>query len=658
MNISRFKRPYWHRLRQRRINALEPINWERVHEMLITDLDTLSAANKSCIEMKRLSLEENHYRWERGTLVGFSEKIPNRNPDVKEKIFTPLYSEWISYDCKDKNYVVGVLSPGKEAHSDWKHNRYDKSGESSCNHNDVLPTILLDGKVAFKPLTFEEIFDGFARMVHNDKLAAFILRHILLRMAFCIDHELDGGNVRWKPPQEIMDIIYQRIPVILINDEWSFPTEIFLHLIEVLAINEDSKVFTLGNDSKSHQVSLSTYDLLRAQVIEIRDANPVTNYLTNNSDDYKLFEQWKAFRKIIEPNLTKDSQKNNFFSRYFMSKSLPHADPNKQFKELLDENFDPVTRLWNKGPVTALLQELTNFLEWNQEIKQLGTTIPTNRHEEEFYLLLFPNSFKQWIPVYLAARNKFKNPKSQESINSLLRHIAEFWGKGNSLPKMCDDIPSIPPNKFFQKVPIWCQEINNLSDAPTNADVKSVLNGIKTDIDSLLTPINWTIANLKTDTSGNTRKFSGSNSDIKFILATIEKKLGGISDGSGRFRDGMINSDVEHILEKNLAFANKSADFVFNNTNFETSKQRLGNRLLFPKKSNNHIKGKSFVLKMHDPTCNIGNCVSGSLHYSSHNNRWKLVEKFLHKYQTPGVWNSSNIDSWEDTLIDLYHGCW
>mgnify|MGYP003313153636 CR=1 FL=1 len=125
-----------------------------------------------------------------------------------------MYDNWTSNDARNSDFVVGVLAPGKEAKSNWSHKRYD-TGEYDCNHNDVLPVILLGHEVFDKPLTFEEIFDALAKLADVDKSTAFILRHILLRMAFCVDHKvLENGNVRWEPPLEIMQIIYEKIPEI------------------------------------------------------------------------------------------------------------------------------------------------------------------------------------------------------------------------------------------------------------------------------------------------------------------------------------------------------------------------------------------------------------------------------------------------------------
>jgi len=226
------------------------VNWPDIHGLLVSERDEYTPANKSGRAIRKASLEENHERWYRGVVQGYSEMVPNRTVSGNKQLFTTLYDSWISNHARKSDFVVGAYAPGKEAKSDWSHKRYD-NGEFDCNHNDVLPTILLDGEAFDKPLTFEEIFDSLAKLANMDRDAAFILRHILLRMAFCIDHKIiDNGDIRWKPPLGVMRVLYEKVPEIKVNFT-SYPTEVFLHLVEVLAVNEDSKAYTLGRDKFS-----------------------------------------------------------------------------------------------------------------------------------------------------------------------------------------------------------------------------------------------------------------------------------------------------------------------------------------------------------------------------------------------------------------------
>ena len=223
------------------------LDWKEIHNLLLSERSQYSPTDKHGKKIREISLKENHNLWHRGIINGYSEKVPNRRKSKNKQLFTLLYDNWTSNDARNSDFVVGVLAPGKEAKSNWSHKRYD-TGEYDCNHNDVLPVILLGHEVFDKPLTFEEIFDALAKLADVDKSTAFILRHILLRMAFCVDHKvLENGNVRWEPPLEIMQIIYEKIPEIKVNSI-NYPIEVFLHLVEVLAINEDSKAYTLGRD--------------------------------------------------------------------------------------------------------------------------------------------------------------------------------------------------------------------------------------------------------------------------------------------------------------------------------------------------------------------------------------------------------------------------
>lgn len=425
-------------------------------------------------------------------------------------------------------------------------------------------------------------------------------------------------------------------------------------------------------NSSSHKITLSSYDLLRAKILRIRDGAPAQDYNQQGTSAYDLFEEWKKIRSLLErkyPGTKNDGKKKKFFVRYLQSKGHLYADVSRTLDVLIDANYNQTTRQWNRAPITQLLEDMLKFLKWHEGIWDFGETglvgqnqqLPVQYHEEEFYLLLQPKSFTQWIPLYLAAKNKFSNPASQTDIVILLKHVTEFFGKGSILNNLDGTFPSVEPNQFWGEVPGWIASINQLNN-PTDADVTAILNTIKTDIDSLLAPINWTIANITTDPANNqTRTYmSNSNTSARFLLCLIEKGLGGIEDGNGRYQTGMSACDVEHVLAKSLDFVDKAADYVFTPQNFEQSKHRLGNRLLLTSKANNHIKTISFALKMSNPTCQVGtDCNGGTLHYDQNTGgQWKLVADFLARYSAGGIWNPANIQTWETVLLTKYHAVW
>jgi len=413
-------------------------------------------------------------------------------------------------------------------------------------------------------------------------------------------------------------------------------------------------------NSESHKITLSAYDLLRAKILRIRDAAPVTGYQIQGNIDYELFKQWRSVRSLIEKKYPKNKPKEKFFQRYLQAKGLSHSDVNSEFMAIINPNFNQITRQWNKQPVTQFLGDLFKFLKWHEEIWNKPDALAAAYYEEEFYLLLQTKvSFTQWIPLYLAAKNKFNNQNSQTSLVDLLKYVTEFFGKGSILNNLNNGFPSVEPNQFWGEVPGWIETINRLGDNPTDAEVTIILNSIKTDIDTLLQPITWTLANITTDPDGNTRKFKhDKNTNLRYLLCLIEKEMGGIEDGNGRYKNGMSACDVEHVLAKKLDFGDKSPDYIFTNLDFEDSKHRLGNRLLLTSKANKHIKQISFALKMTYPRCAVGNDCNGVLHYDQNVGQWKLIDEFLNKYLAGGTWDAGKIDDWELELLTRYQGLW
>jgi hypothetical protein len=425
-------------------------------------------------------------------------------------------------------------------------------------------------------------------------------------------------------------------------------------------------------NSSSHKITLSSYDLLRAKILRIRDGVPAQDYNQQGTSTYDMFEEWKKIRSLLErkyPGTKNDGKKKKFFVRYLQSKGLPSADVSRTLDGLIDQYYNQITRQWNRVPITQLLGDIFKFLKWHEGIWNFNETglvgqnhlLPAQYHEEEFYLLLQPKSFTQWIPLYLAAKNKFTNPAKQTDIVILLKHVTEFFGKGSILSNLDSTFPSVAPNQFWGKVPGWIESVNQLNN-PTNADVTAILNTIKTDIDDLLAPIIWTTAHITTNPANNQSRtyLSNSNTSARFLLCLIEKDLGGIEDGNGRYQTGMSACDVEHVLAKSLNFGDKAADYVFTQQNFEESKHRLGNRLLLTSKANNHIKTISFSLKMSHPTCAVGtDCNGGGLHYDQNaGGQWKLIADFLARYSAGGIWNLAHIQTWETELLTKYHGVW
>ena len=144
-----------------------------------------------------------------------------------EQIFTRLISV--------SGYDVGVRKPGKEA--EWDPPRQ--------NPNDMLPTIRKDGMVIEYAPGFTAIFEVLQDLgVGRNNLALELIGCLLFRSAYMLDHEeMEPGCWRYAPPPTVVTEIERWTP-----SAANLPIQVFLHLIEALALNEDVKYDTLGYD--------------------------------------------------------------------------------------------------------------------------------------------------------------------------------------------------------------------------------------------------------------------------------------------------------------------------------------------------------------------------------------------------------------------------
>jgi hypothetical protein len=165
----------------------------------------------------------------------FNEAINlESGPSQEERKITILY--------EIDGYQIGVAKPGKEAAPDYKSVRHYKTGEKTNNPNDMLPLVLKDGKKIGKNLTFGEFFEEIEHLMHSDLFGLEILGTLLFRAAFMLDHkENNDGKWRYHIPEETIKELESRIPKID-----NVPCRVFLHLTEILSLNEDVKVHTLG----------------------------------------------------------------------------------------------------------------------------------------------------------------------------------------------------------------------------------------------------------------------------------------------------------------------------------------------------------------------------------------------------------------------------
>ncbi len=140
------------------------------------------------------------------------------------------------------DYIVGVAKPGKEAAPDYKSCRHYITHEKTNNPNDMLPFILKSGGVLGENMTFAGMFERLEKLIRADMFGLELIGTLLFRAAFMLDHKKNyEGNWRYSPPENVMKIIEIKIQFVS-----EFPVRVFLYFLEVLSLNEDVKIHTLG----------------------------------------------------------------------------------------------------------------------------------------------------------------------------------------------------------------------------------------------------------------------------------------------------------------------------------------------------------------------------------------------------------------------------
>jgi hypothetical protein len=160
---------------------------------------------------------------------------PKGESQEKRKI-TEIYN--------DKNFIVAVGKPGKEAAPNFKRKHYI-TGKITNNFNDMNPFIMSKGKRTGKDLTFSELFEQIENLMRSDLIGLELLGMFIFRMAFMLDHKKNKKNQwRYVPPEKSLNILKRHL--FEIGD---VPVNIFLYFLDVLALNEDVKTHTLGYEN-------------------------------------------------------------------------------------------------------------------------------------------------------------------------------------------------------------------------------------------------------------------------------------------------------------------------------------------------------------------------------------------------------------------------
>lgn len=148
---------------------------------------------------------------------------------------------------RSSDYIIAIGKPGKEAAPDFKRRHYT-TGEIVNNPNDMNPFVMKKGKKIGNDLTFEALFEQIEHLMHADRLGLELLGTLIFRLAFMLDHTKDAkGHWRYIPPPKALEILLKRIPVI-----GDTPSDVFLYFLDVLALNEDVKMHTLGHENARH----------------------------------------------------------------------------------------------------------------------------------------------------------------------------------------------------------------------------------------------------------------------------------------------------------------------------------------------------------------------------------------------------------------------
>jgi hypothetical protein len=170
----------------------------------------------------------------RNALIQEAIQFPNSH-DPANKVYTTIYTY--------NDYELKVGKPGKEYSS--AQIKY-QDGHKANNPNDMSPTTFFQGQMVPRIGTFEEVFKGFIKLIPNYD-ALQLLGALCVRNAMALDHVQDNnGNWRYSPPTDVVDEIKKSLPA-----DFGEPLEVFLYYLELIALNEDTKYFTLGYDIAS-----------------------------------------------------------------------------------------------------------------------------------------------------------------------------------------------------------------------------------------------------------------------------------------------------------------------------------------------------------------------------------------------------------------------
>jgi len=169
---------------------------------------------------------------------------PIKKSLVKESISWPcgpsMDDQYHYIIWKDDEYIIALGKPGKEVYIDTLRH---KNGSLTNNANDMKPTISVNGNELRTDGSFTAIFEAFQELGRSNETALELLACLLYRNAFLQDHKLQNDQYVYSPPALVVEQIESYIGTI-----FGISPMAFLHYLEAIALNEDTKYHTLGHD--------------------------------------------------------------------------------------------------------------------------------------------------------------------------------------------------------------------------------------------------------------------------------------------------------------------------------------------------------------------------------------------------------------------------
>ena len=164
-----------------------------------------------------------------------SINFPSGN-SLETKVYTTIW--------RDSEYFVKLGKPGKEV---FRKLKVDEKGWAigKLNTNDMTPTMYRGNQIIEKPASFTEIFAELIRLNETNKESLELLGCLFFRSAFLLDHIKRGNNWCYEPSEEVINKIESDVGTIA-----GLPVRLFLHFLDALAWNEDTKYFTTMDAKK------------------------------------------------------------------------------------------------------------------------------------------------------------------------------------------------------------------------------------------------------------------------------------------------------------------------------------------------------------------------------------------------------------------------